>query len=114
MHEISLSAELARIVTQVAVKEELTLVTRINLQFGALIQVVPDIFRFAFQEAVRGTLAENAVVEIEIIPVSLRCAGCQSEFEVPDMVFRCLNCRSTEFDIIHGKEMFVKSMEGEK
>jgi hydrogenase nickel incorporation protein HypA/HybF len=114
MHEISLSAELAIIVTQVAADEELTRITRINLQFGEMIQVVPDIFRFAFQEAVRGTLAENAEVDIEIMPVTLRCARCQNEFLVPDMVFRCINCRSTEFDIIHGKEMFVKSLEGEK
>ena len=114
MHEIRIAADLARIVTETATRENLSSVTRINLQFGEMIQVVPDIFRFAFGESVKGTIAENAEIDIEIVPVSLRCTRCHREFEPEDLLFRCGFCQSADLDIIHGKEMFVKSLEGEK
>ncbi len=114
MHEIRLATDLAQIVTGAATSENLTRVTRVNLQFGALIQVVPDVFRFAFGEAVRGTFAENAEIDIEIVPVALRCSQCHREFTANDMVFRCEFCHSADLEIIHGKEMFVLSLEGEK
>jgi hydrogenase nickel incorporation protein HypA/HybF len=113
MHEIRLATDLAGIVTEVALRENLKLVTRVNLQFGEMIQIVPDIFRFAFSEAVKGSVAENAGIELEIIPVTLRCTHCHKEFVIKDLVFRCDDCHSVELDIIHGKEMFVKSLEGE-
>jgi hydrogenase nickel incorporation protein HypA/HybF len=113
MHEIRLATDLARIVTEAAVRENLARVTRINLQFGEMIQVVPDIFRFAFSEAVKGTKAEHAEVALEIIPIALRCNNCLKEFMIGDVMFQCVYCHSVDLEIIHGKEMFVKSLEGE-
>jgi hydrogenase nickel incorporation protein HypA/HybF len=113
MHEIRLAAELARIVTEVAGRENLKRVSRVNLQFGEIIQVVPDIFRFAFEEAVKGTCAEDTEVIIEKVPVSLRCNECRNEFVIGDLNFRCPDCQSTDLEIIHGKEMVIKSLEGE-
>ena len=114
MHEIRLATDLARIVTEAAFRENLTRVTRVYIQFGELIQVVPDIFRFAFAEAVNGTKAEQAEVVLEIVPIALRCNICRKEFRINDLTFRCMNCQSVDLEIIHGKEMFIKSMEGEK
>jgi hydrogenase nickel incorporation protein HypA/HybF len=112
MHEMQLAVELAGIVAGVAEKEKLNTVSRVSLQFGEMIQVVPDIFRFAFSEAVRGTIAEHAEIEIEIIPVTLRCTNCLTEFVMEELNFRCRSCGSTDIEIINGKEMFIKSLEG--
>jgi hydrogenase nickel incorporation protein HypA/HybF len=114
MHEIRLATDLARIVNETAIRENLARVTRINIQFGEMIQVVPEIFRFAFSEAVKGTNAEHAEVDLEIIPIALRCNNCMREFVINDLVFRCNYCDSVNLEIIHGKEMFIKSLEGEK
>ena len=107
-----MAIELAGIVTEVARQEKLNTVSRISLQFGEMIQVVPDIFRFAFTEAVRGTVAEHAEIEIEIVLLTLQCKNCLTEFVIEDLNFHCRRCESTDIEIIHGKEMFVKSMEG--
>jgi len=114
MHEIRLATDLAGIVTDVAARENLSRITRINIQFGEMIQVVPDIFRFAFREAVKGTNAEHAEVDLEIIPLTLQCKNCMKEFVIGDLMFQCIHCHSVDMEIIHGKEMFVKSLEGEK
>lgn len=113
MHETSIAQELAQIVIRVARENELKEVTKVNLQFGELIQVVPDIMRFVFSETVRGTIAENAEIEIEILPILLHCNQCRNTFVVRDLDFHCNECSSADLRIIRGKEMLIKSMEGE-
>jgi hydrogenase nickel incorporation protein HypA/HybF len=114
MHEMRIAADLAGIVAEAAGREQLVSVSLVRLQFGELIQIVPELFRFAFREITRGTIAERAIVEIEIIPVSVRCASCQTLTEIPDLRFICGYCGGNDLEIIHGKELFIKSIEGEQ
>ena len=113
MHEIRIAKDLSLIVLEVAGREKLSKVTKVNISFGQLIQIVPDIFEFAFSETVKDTIAMDAEVDIEILPVKMRCISCKDEFNVNDNKFSCSKCGSTELDIIQGKELFVKSIEGE-
>jgi len=113
MHEIKIAKELSEIVLDVAVREKLLKVTRVNISFGQMIQIVPDIFDFAFRVTVKGTIAEDAEVSVEIVPVRLCCRKCKNEFITEEYNFLCNKCDSSEIDIINGKEIFVKSIEGE-
>lgn len=113
MHEIKIAKELSGIVLEVASREKLSKVTRVNISFGQMIQIVPDIFDFAFRETVKCTIADDAEVSVEIIPVRLCCRNCRNEFIPDGYIFLCSKCDSSEIDIINGKEIFVKSIEGE-
>jgi len=113
MHEIKIAEELSAIVLETAKREKLTTVSKVNISFGQLIQIVPDIFRFAFGETVRDTVAEGADVDIEILPVKMKCKKCKSDIMVIDNSFTCDKCGSTDMEIIQGKELYVKSIEGE-
>ncbi len=113
MHELRIAEDLSRIVIEVATKEKLSKVTAVNLSFGRLTAIVPEIFESAFREAVRDSISENAEVFIEIIPVKLKCCDCGNEYEMGDNNFLCYKCNSARTDIINGKELFVKSIEGE-
>jgi hydrogenase nickel incorporation protein HypA/HybF len=113
MHEIRLAEDLTGIILEVAGREKLSKVTRVNIIFGQLIQIVPDIFEFAFRETVRDTIARDATVKIEIIHVKMKCRICATEFRINENIFTCHNCGSTELDILEGKELYVKSIEGE-
>jgi hydrogenase nickel incorporation protein HypA/HybF len=113
MHEIGISAELAKIVLKEAEKNSLSKVTRVSICFGELVQIVPDIFRFAFTETVRNTIAEDSEIDIEIERVKMKCRICGREFPVNGNDFRCCDCNSSELDFVHGNEVFVKSMEGD-
>ena len=53
INEISITKNLSDIVLEVADLEKLSKVTKVNINFGQMIQVVPDIFEFAFKETVR-------------------------------------------------------------
>jgi len=113
MHEIRIAEDLAAIVLETARKERLIKVTKVNISFGQLIQIVPEIFEFAFSEAVRNTISQDAKLSIEIIQVKMKCSECGSEFYLHDNAFNCTNCASSEINIIEGKELFVNSIEGE-
>lgn len=113
MHELRIAEDLSAIVVEAAKREKLSMVTKVNISFGALVQIVPDIFEFAFREAVRDSVAANAELNLEIIPVKMKCIRCRREFSVSGNNFACDQCNSTELDIINGKELFIKSIEGE-
>jgi hydrogenase nickel incorporation protein HypA/HybF len=113
MHELRIAEDLSSIVLEAAANGKLTKVTKVNVSFGTMIQIVPELFRAAFAEAVRDTPAACSEVEIEIIPVRIRCRNCRKEFSESEYLFSCSSCRSTEIDIVNGKELFIKSIEGE-
>ena len=113
MHEIKIAEDLSLIVLETAKSENLRKVTRVNISFGQMVQIVPDIFRFAFSETVRNSIAEDAEVSIEIVPVKMKCMNCGNDFHVTENRFACSNCDSTDLSIIQGKELFIKSIEGE-
>ena len=113
MHEIRIAKDLSVIVLEVAGREKLSKVTKVNISFGQMIQIVPDIFDFAFRETVRDTMAMDAEADIEILPVKMRCKSCKNEFNINENTFYCSICGSADLDIMQGKELFIKSIEGE-
>jgi hydrogenase nickel incorporation protein HypA/HybF len=113
MHEIRIAKDLSSIVLEVAGREMMSKVTKVNISFGKMVQIVPDIFDFAFRETVKDTISMDAVIDIEILPVIMRCKSCKCEFNLIDNTFSCYKCGSKELDILQGKELFIKSIEGE-
>jgi hydrogenase nickel incorporation protein HypA/HybF len=113
MHELGIAENLSLIVLDAARTEKLAKVTRVNISFGRLVQIVPDIFKFAFRESVRDSIARDAEIDIEIIPVKMRCKNCGADFIIKENLFTCNSCNSTDLEIIQGNELFIKSIEGE-
>jgi hydrogenase nickel incorporation protein HypA/HybF len=113
MHELGIAEDLSVIVLDTARRENLTKVTKVNISFGQLVQIVADIFEFAFRETVRDSVAQDAELIIEIVPVKMRCKNCGNDFELNDNLFACNFCDSSDLEIIQGKELFIKSIEGE-
>lgn len=113
MHELKIAQDLSAIVLEAAEKESFSKVTKVKISFGQLIQIVPDIFEFAFREAVRGTVSQDAELSVEIVPVKMICNECRNDFEVKHNLFKCSFCGSTDLNILTGKELFIKSIEGE-
>jgi hydrogenase nickel incorporation protein HypA/HybF len=113
MHELRIAEDLVAMVAGYAAEAGLTQVNRINISFGQYIQIVPDLFTTAFSEAARETVASGAELDIEIIPAELRCLGCGSGYKPEGDLSACSICGSEEIALIHGKELFVKSIEGE-
>jgi len=113
MHELRIAEDLTAIVLDTALSKNLSKVTKVNIIFGQLIQIVPDIFEFAFIETVKNSIAEGAELDIEILPLKMKCLNCGNDFQPKENRFTCNICGSTDMGIIQGKELFIKSIEGE-
>jgi hydrogenase nickel incorporation protein HypA/HybF len=113
MHELRIAEDLSAIVLETARNAKLEKVSKVNIIFGQMIQIVPDIFEFAFRECVRGTIAENAEIDLEIKTVKMKCCKCGNDFSIKESRFVCENCGSSDLKMVNGKELFVKSIEGE-
>ncbi|MEJ5348228.1 MAG: hydrogenase maturation nickel metallochaperone HypA [Desulfosoma sp.] len=89
-------------------------VDRIHLQVGALAAVVPEALTFCFQVVAQGTPAERAVLDIETVPVVVRCPLCGDLYEMEDRLDMCPRCGPvvSGLSLISGREMTVMSIEG--
>lgn len=113
MHELRIATDLVGMIEGYASDAGLQAVSRVNLSFGQFIQIVPDLFETAFREAARDTVAAAAEISIEIIATEMRCLDCGALYIPSGDLKGCSVCGSSEIDIVHGKELFIKSIEGE-
>lgn len=113
MHELRIAQELSAIIAVHAREAGLTTIEKVNLCFGEFIQVVPEVFETAFRASTENSSAADAELVIEIIPAEMRCTACGTEYLPSQDRHECMRCGSSEITIIHGKELFIKSIEGE-
>lgn len=111
MHELAVAERLLEIVEQEARPYAGARVVRISLKIGQLSAVVPDALRFAFAAISRGGVAENAALEIEEVPLSIRCHACAEVFHVEDPFMVCPQCGGCDVELVSGRELEITSME---
>ena len=121
MHELSIASAVQDTVIRHARGRP---VRAVQMTIGRLRQVVPSSLSFYFEIVGRGTITEDARLEIELEDARLRCscgkdwdpspAPAESEDEViyaPQ--FRCPACEKGAAEVIAGEELEVESIEVE-
>ena len=83
----------------------------IRLRIGVLSGVIPDALQFAFEALADGTPAEGAQLIIEDVPARFWCIPCSKEFESPNLMAQCPDCRGLSGELRAGREMEVASLE---
>ena len=111
MHELSLADAALQICRRTA---EGRRVTRVELRFGRLRQVVPDAFEFAFELLADGTEVEGAELAIEDVPARVACRRCGAESEVDAFPLACAACGALDVEVVAGEECEVTSLEIEE
>lgn len=111
MHELSLAMELVEQLREVVAREKATKVTEINVVIGAMSGVERVPFEFAFPEAARNTALEGAVLNIEEVPLVLKCCDCGCETEPEEVMMICPRCGSISVEAVQGREFLIRSME---
>jgi len=64
----------------------------VKLKVGKLSGVVPEFLKTAFDIYKKDTIAAEAKVEMEEIPVKIQCQKCHNEIIIYDFVFICTQC----------------------
>ncbi len=114
MHEMSILSNVMDIVLDYAEKNSAHEVKSVTLVVGELRDVVDELMESCFQFLARGTIAENASLIMEKVPLKAQCDSCRLVFPAdikrPESL-ACPDCGSTALHIHSGKEFLIKSIE---
>ncbi len=111
MHELSIATNLIQLIEQEQRRHGFEHVARINLKVGHFSSVVPEALQMAFEIASKGTVAEDAELVIEDVPLVLKCNKCGKEFQAEPFLFVCPECNSSDVEILTGNELHIESIE---
>lgn len=105
MHELAICQALIGQVEAIVHRHEATEAIRIELRIGPLSGVEPHLVEQAFPVASAGTVAANADLVIEGLPVNVRCTRCGSITSVLPNRLVCADCGDWHTTIVSGDEL---------
>jgi hydrogenase nickel incorporation protein HypA/HybF len=108
MHELGLCTSIVDAVERRAGQRP---VARVRVRVGRLHHVHPEAFDQSFTVAAMGTLAEDAVAELVLLPVRARCGTCQASLDGDDVPLACPACGSVDIELVGGDELVLESIE---
>ena len=120
MHDVTAAQRIAATVLQAAQEQEAARVERVEIALGAMTMIDPEQLEFWLEQVLRGSVAEGAEVQIEQLPLRVRCGACdyEGEVEVPDdpiyhlMPFapQCSECGSDRLEVLAGDACVVRGI----
>lgn len=111
MHELGIAQNILEIVRQSVPEEQAPDVKWVRIRVGQLSGVIPDSLDFCFSAIVGETNMRQAGLAIELVPTVSRCKECGHQFQIEDMAFVCPECKSTDLELITGRELQVVEIE---
>lgn len=111
MHELSVCQALIEQVARVARDNDAKRVVSIVITVGPLSGVEPRLLEHAYPLAAAGTIAEDASLVIETVPVRVRCRSCAAQTEAEANRLLCGACGDWQVDVIGGEEMLLTRVE---
>jgi hydrogenase nickel incorporation protein HypA/HybF len=114
MHELAICQSLMEQVESIAHERDAKRVTSITIGMGPLSGVEFQLLKNAYPIASAGTVAEDAELVIEHLPIRVRCNQCGSESDALPNKLTCKQCGDWRTTLISGDEMMLMSLELEK
>ena len=111
MHELSVCQGLLKQVSQIAAEHNASKVEKIYLQIGPLAGVEAELLQAAFPIARRNTLAEQAEMFIQAMPVQVRCKTCHEISEARLNNLTCAACGDWQTELLSGDELLIERVE---
>jgi len=111
VHELSVCQSVISQVEQIARTHGSKAVSLVQLSIGPLSGVEPALLAQAFPLAQAGTLAEGAVLELESLPIRVRCRSCNAESDATANRLLCGVCGDWQTTIISGDELLLTRVE---
>lgn len=110
MHELSLCRALLKLVEPIA-REHGAPVSRIVLRIGPLSGAEPELLQRAFPQAAAGTCADGAVLQLQSVPLRVRCLQCGAEGVAAINRLACAVCGATRTQLLGGNELDLLRVE---
>jgi len=110
MHEFSIAVNIVDIALEHAEKAGAKKINEIELEIGELSGVICEAMETAMESAVKGTMLENAKIDIIKTAGQGRCLICQHTFLLQNLFDPCPYCGEFNPEIVSGRELKIKSL----
>lgn len=111
MHEMSITGNIIDIVRGEMKRGNLARLISIRLRIGELTAIDPESLRFCFDASIRETELEGAVLDIEDVPLTGRCAACATTWHITDFSLICPACGGIDIEKTGGTELDIVSID---
>ena len=111
MHELSVCQSLLDQAGNIAANNQATSIEKIFLRVGPLSGVEPELLQSAFPIARAGTIAANAELVIQQMPVQVRCKTCHAETAAKANRLLCGECGDWQTELLSGDELLLERVE---
>jgi len=111
MHELSVALGIVKIAEKAVENIHFERITKIELQIGTLSGIELDSLNFVWDSAVKDTVLEKSIKQIEVVKAKGKCVDCDTAFDMEHIYDSCPKCHSNFKGILKGKELRVKAIE---
>lgn len=111
MHELSVCQALLTQVESIAREHGAARVTTVELRIGPLSGVEPQLLEQAFAIASAGTVAEEAGLILESLPVRISCGQCGEVTDALPNRLVCGHCGDWHTRLVSGDELLMTRVE---
>ena len=111
MHEMGLAQNFLDIVLKTAAQHNVKKIVKITIRAGQLRGIVPEQLKFCFGFVAKDSIAEEAELIVNSLPIKGRCKGCGNEFFVKEYRFICPECENEDIEVLQGMELLVENIE---
>jgi hydrogenase nickel incorporation protein HypA/HybF len=114
MHELAICQSLMDQIESIAAERNARCVTSIVIGMGPLSGVEAQLLKNAYPVASAGTIAEDAELIIEYLPIRVKCSQCGSESDALPNKLVCKQCGDWRTTLVSGDELLLMSVELER
>lgn len=115
MHELSIVQSLLAVIEEEMTKHGKETLVSVKVKHGRLAAVVPEALDMAFTVLTADTRLAGAKLEMEEIPVTLRCRACGHEFTPEAATVPLAPCPACGEELGHtvlsGRELYIDYLE---
>jgi len=114
MHELPIVKSIFDLCVKHATANNVKKIIAVNLKVGEVSDLQDEWIQRYFDYLSKGTIVEGARLNIERVPLVVRCKKCAESFHVnirERQKVECPKCQGTEFAYVSGREYSVDSME---
>ena len=111
MHEMALTESLVEMIEEEGRKQGFVRVKRVRIEIGALGHVEPQAMAFCFTAVTRGTIVEDAALDIAVTPGQGWCFACETTTPLSERFGACAHCGGRQVQMTGGDELRVKELE---
>jgi hydrogenase nickel insertion protein HypA len=114
MHESSIAISILDVAQSKCIGAGYNSIDVVRVRIGKAAGILPEALLFAFDAVKIDSIAKNAKLEIESVPIGGVCQDCKKTFfaaEGSQYVYACPFCGSKSFDITSGREMDIVDLE---